>query len=423
MSDNAACSEYRNQRNRNGRLVAVPALHFKEAHACVQREVARHFASKPRTLSTEAVSLEDCDGRVLSEDVRADRDSPPVPRSTRDGFAVRAADFPGRASVIGEVRAGSAFNGSVGAAQAVEIMTGAPLPMGADAVIMVEHASLDSGWITTDRTVAPGQFINRRASEYTQGEAVLEAGHRIDFSSVALLAAVGSRTVPVFSRPRVAIVSTGDEVVGVETVPLDYQVRNSNAYSLAAQVRRAGGRPAILPVATDDLESTRAVIRRGLQSQLLLLSGGVSAGKYDIVETVLSELGAEFYFDRVWIQPGQPLVFGRVADTFVFGLPGNPASTIVTFALFARTAIELIGGQVESPLPLLHAHLSADFRHKPGLTRFLPAWLSTDGWHIAPVTWQGSSDIAALARANAFLVADHDREIWNAGDLIKVLPK
>jgi molybdopterin molybdotransferase len=225
----------------------------------------------------------------------------------------------------------------------------------------------------------------------------------------------------VFEKPRVAILATGDEIVDVAAVPASYQVRNSNAHSLAAQVRRAGGVAQICPVAGDQRAATQAAIEHGLAADLLLISGGVSAGKYDLVEDALAALDAEFYFDRVAIQPGQPLVFGRARGTFFFGLPGNPAATLVTFAIFARAALELLGGQAETTLPMPFARLTTDFSHKPGLTRFLPARLSADGAQVAPVAWHGSSDIPALARSNAFLVADAARESWRAGDWIRVL--
>jgi len=227
----------------------------------------------------------------------------------------------------------------------------------------------------------------------------------------------------VYRQPRVAIVPTGDEIVEVGEEPREFQIRNSNGWSLAVQVRRAGGIPELLPIARDNYESTRSSIDRGLEMDLLLLSGGVSAGKYDIVERVLADLGARFFFDRVAIQPGQPLVFGAAGEKFFFGLPGNPASTMVTFELFARAAIERLSGCAGTPLPLLRAKLTRDFRHKTGLTRFLPARLSDDGSTVAPEPWRGSGDIAALARANAFLVADAGRESWAAGDDIRVLLK
>jgi molybdopterin molybdotransferase len=176
-------------------------------------------------------------------------------------------------------------------------------------------------------------------------------------------------------------------------------------------------------VARDTPEHTREVIERGLSSDLLLLSGGVSAGRYDVVEPVLAALGAEFFFDRVLIQPGQPLAFGRVRGKFFFGLPGNPASTMVTFEIFARAAVELLGGDREPALPLPLAALTGDFHHRTGLTRFLPARVSADGATVTPVDWHGSGDVPALARANAFLVAEADRASWQRGDLIRVLFK
>ncbi len=397
-------------------MAFVATLPFREARRCVIEKV-RAARALP---AVEQVSLDDAAGRVLAEDVRADRDYPPLARSIRDGFAVRAAETPGRLHVIGEVRAGEAAQRELRACEAVEIMTGAPVPAGADAIIMVEHARRDGEWIETP-AAEPAQFINLRGAEAHAGDALLLPGTRIGYAEIALLASTGKTHVPVYSRPRVAVLSTGDEIVDVNAVPEPHQVRNSNAHSLAAQVRRGGGIPEVLPVARDVETSTRPLVERGLASDLLLLSGGVSAGKYDIVERVLSELGAEFYFDRVLIQPGQPLVFGRARGTFFFGLPGNPASTMVTFEVFARAALELLAGQAEPLLPITLARLAADFRHKPGLTRFLPALLR-DG-ELTPVPWRGSSDIPAIARANAFLVADAGRESWTAGDLIGVLPK
>jgi len=179
----------------------------------------------------------------------------------------------------------------------------------------------------------------------------------------------------------------------------------------------------MIGVARDTEEHTFQLLARGMEFDLILLSGGVSAGKYDVVEPVLAKLGAEFYFDRVLIQPGQPLVFGRVGEKFFFGLPGNPSSTMVTFEIFARAALELLAGRDETPLPMPLARLTRDFRHRPGLTRFLPARLSDGGDEVTPIDWHGSADVPALTRANAYLVADPDRGEYPAGDLIRVLVK
>jgi molybdopterin molybdotransferase len=360
---------------------------------------------------------------VLAEDIAADRDSPALSRSVRDGYAVRAIDLPGELQVIGEVRAGERFQGEVGRGQAVEIMTGAPIPSGADAVVMVEHVHRVNGRVQIDRSAEPHQFINPRGCEAAAHETVLHTGKRLDYSDIAMLAAFGRAEVRVYREPSVALIATGDEIVEVEESPADFQIRNSNIYSLAAQVRRAGGAPRILPVARDNETHTGEMIEQGLRADLLLLSGGVSAGKYDIVEQVLEHLGAQFFFDRVLIQPGQPLVFGQARGTFFFGLPGNPSSTMVTFEIFARAALELLAGQEEPSLHMPFARLTRDFRHRPGLTRFLPARLSADGAELTPVNWHGSGDIPSLTRANAYLVADPDRAEYACGELIRVLLK
>ncbi len=394
-------------------------LTFSEARELVLRAVRE----RRRPPAVEEVALRDVSGRVLAEDVAADRDSPPVARSVRDGFAVRAVDLPGQLGVIAEVRAGERFKGEIGPGEAVEIMTGAPVPTGADAVVMVEHTVRDGGLVRIDRSAEPHQNINPQGCEARAGEVVLHAGTRLDYTGVAMLAAFGRSSVKVFRKPTVAIVATGDEIVEVHEQPAEFQIRNSNAHSLAAQVARAGGVPDVMPLARDTVEHTRAIVGRAMQSDLVLLSGGVSAGKYDVVEEVLAGFGAEFLFDRVLIQPGQPLVFGRAGEKFFFGLPGNPSSTMVTFEVFARAALELLAGEDEPTLPMPYAQLTREFRQRIGLTRFLPARLSADGGSVTPVDWHGSGDIPALTRANAYLVSDPDRAEYARGEWIRVLSK
>jgi molybdopterin molybdotransferase len=369
----------------------------------------------------ETVPLPDALGRVLAEPLLADRDLPALDRSMRDGYAVRSADFPGRASVVGQVRAGEIYSGAIEWCECVEIMTGAPVPKGADAVIMLEHVARKEDVIESERAVRPGENINPRGIEAKAGTVVLEAGKRLGFGEIALLAIVGCTSVPVFRKLQVSILATGDELVTPEEQPLEYQIRNSNMYSLAAQVMQAGAGAVLLPVARDQATQTRELIERGLAADLLLISGGVSAGKYDLVEDVLRELGAEFYFDRVAIQPGAPLVFGRVRGKFFFGLPGNPVSTMVTFDLFAKAAIDLISGCRATLRPKTLARLTQDFKHRPGLTRFLPARI--DCGEVTPVAWKGSSDIVSFCRANGYLVADAKRESWAAGEMMQVLLK
>jgi molybdopterin molybdotransferase len=392
---------------------------FEEA----RQSVIDAVRALPSRQAFEAVPLDSVYGRVLATDILADRDYPALARSLRDGFAVRSADLPGKLRVRGEVRAGDQLQAPLASGEALEIMTGAPVPAGADAVIMIEHVERENDRVTIMQAASPGQFINSRGTEAERDSVLVQAGTRLDASHVATLAMTGHTTVKVFSRPSVAILATGDEIVDLDRAPAEHQIRNSNAHMLAALVHATGGVPNILPVARDTREALLPLLSRGLEHDLLLVSGGVSAGKYDLVKPGLRELGASFHFERVRVQPGQPTAFGVREGKPLFGLPGNPASSLITYQLFARPALELLCGIAEPLLPLLSARFEEPFRHKLGLTRFLPARLSADGEHLRHIPWQGSSDIPALAKANAFLVADHDRESWERGDSIRVMLK
>ncbi len=395
-------------------------LAFDEARQMVIDTVR----SIQRSLKVESVDLEEAYGRVLADELTADRDYPALRRSLRDGFAVRAIDVPGILSIRGEVRAGEAEQSAIGESEAVEIMTGAAVPPGADAVVMIEHTIRTSvSSVRTDRGAQTGQFINEQGAEARNGSLLISAGTKLDGSHVATLAMSGRTTVRVFGRPSVAVLATGDEIVELREQPAIYQVRNSNSYMLATLVRAAGGKPTILPIARDTKEALGPLLERGLQHDMLVISGGVSAGKYDLVKPTLQEMGVQFCFERVRVQPGQPTAFGILNNKPVFGLPGNPGSSLITFELFARSAVEVLGGQSKPVLPLLQAQFEAPFRHKLGLTRFLPALLSEDGQHLRHIPWQGSSDVPALARANVFLVAEEDREAWDTGDSIRVMRK
>jgi molybdopterin molybdotransferase len=341
---------------------------------------------------------------------------------------VKSEDVPGILTIRGEVRAGDAEQAPLQKGEALEIMTGAPVPAEADAVVMVEHVTYTQGphgqrQVKIEKPAESGQFINPLGAESHQGSVLIPQGARLDASHIATLAMTGHATVAVMQRPRVAILATGDEIVEVSDQPASHQIRNSNSYMLASLVLSSGGIPTILPIARDTAEALRPLLERGLQYDLFLVTGGVSAGKYDLVKPTLRQLGTEFLFERVRIQPGQPTAFGVHNERPVFGLPGNPGSSLITFQLFARPALELLGGLSEPILPLLSARFEAPFRHKGGLTRFLPARLSEDGQHLRHISWQGSSDVPALARANVFLVADHDRLSWEIGDSIRVMLK
>jgi molybdopterin molybdotransferase len=395
------------------------ALEFAEARRIVI-ETVRQLAPP---LKTETVALAEAHERIISKALHAERDYPALERSLRDGYAVKAKDVPGTLKVGGEVRAGDLEQSPLRDGEAFEIMTGAPVPAGADAVVMVEHATRTGNQVRIEQSAEAGQFINRRGAEAAAGALLVDAHTKLDASHVAALAAAGWTLVPVFAKPRVAILATGDEIVALEDQPAPHQIRNSNSYMLAALVRASGGAPTILPVARDTTEGLLPLLKLGMGCDLLIVTGGVSAGKYDLVKPALRELGAEFRFERVRIQPGQPTAFGVANGKPLFGLPGNPGSSLITFQLFARPVLELLAGGRDPVLPLLSARFAAPFRHKGGLTRFLPAWLSEDGMHLRHISWQGSSDVPALAKANCFLVADHDRESWAVGDSIRVMLK
>lgn len=397
-------------------------LRFDEARSVVFARV-RELLGDPQL---ERVSLDEAHGRVLGRDVLSDRDYPPFNRSARDGFAVIAADVeqvPAELELIGETRAGEPSLFALEPGQTVEIMTGAPGPRNADAVVMVEHSTRNGPRVTLHRSIASGRNLIMAGSETRRGQLVMSAGRRIGYAQTALLGTVGCAEVTVCRRPEIAILSTGDEVLPVDSRPEPYQIRNSNAHSLAAQISRRGGLPRILPVARDRLDETRELIEAGLRSDLLILSGGVSMGKHDLVEEVLSDLGAEIFFTKVRIQPGKPLVFGRVGGTPVFGLPGNPLSTMVTFEVVASVAVDLLGGATDSPLRFRRARLAAPFRHKPVLTRFIGAVLEGEYGDatVRPERGQGSGDVAAFARANCLMVASDAQASWDAGDWIEVM--
>jgi molybdopterin molybdotransferase len=414
----------------------VAVLTFQNARQTVVERIhaalQERLSSKSHLRVPERVRLLDSAGRVLAEPVRADRDFPPFPRSTRDGFAVRSTDVadaakaPAELRVIGQLKAGSEFAGSIGPRECIEIMTGAPVPQGADAVVMVEYTSpVAADVVRVERAVAARENVVARGSEARQGDELIASGRRIRYGEIAMMASIGQASVAVFPKPRVAIIPTGDEVVEVEETPGPVQIRNSNGYALAAQVAEASCEPVMIGIAPDREDRLREMIAEGLRSDLLILSGGVSRGKFDLVEQVLAELGAEFYYDGVLIQPGRPLVFGRAGGTFFFGLPGNPLSTMVTFELFVRPALALLSGEPDAAAVFLRARLSKAIRRKPGLTAFLPAVMQPEGLDatVATVDWKGSGDVASLNRANCFIVIPEDASELHPGEWVGVLPR
>ena len=422
-------------------------LPFDEALA----EVLRHASAIPAPSSSKTLPLLETVGRILSAPVRAERDQPPFARSTRDGYALRASDLHEGASfrVIGTLRAGEAWSGPpLAAFQTLEIMTGAPLPSGADAVLMVEHTDREGDTLHPNpgRTLNAGENVVPQGAEARAFSDVIPAGQRLGAAEIALAAACGCAGIPTFTRPRVAIIATGDELVELGGLPLNaaghpapelWQIRNSNTYALAALVSEEAGEPVRLPIAPDNRDALHQRLHLARQHDLILFSGGVSMGKYDLVEPILAEAGAEFLFTGALIQPGKPVVFGRLpkvsklgtanwqlktedsklqeidnaepkvdAWTYFFGLPGNPVSTEVCFRLFVAPLLRALSGQTTLPPRFSEARLAENVRGGSKVTRFLPAIVTSD-WQrveVRPVPWQGSGDLAANARANGFVV-------------------
>jgi molybdopterin molybdotransferase len=404
-------------------------LSHEAARAKVIEVVNARAAAAPQTETIEfAADPSRALGRILAENVIADRNYPPFDRSTRDGFAVRVADAanPGmRLRLIGESRAGHAFDGQMEAGSTVQIMTGAPLPRGANAVVMLEDAEVEGDYVVVHRAVRPGQHYVVEGQETRAGESVIKRGKRLGYAELAMAAQVGRSKIEVAKKPRVAILSTGDELIAVGNAPRRFQIRNSNCISLAAQVSLAGGEPMVLGNAADDVAELRVRIEEALKADIVILTGGVSVGKYDLVEQVLQEMHVEFFFDAIAIRPGRPAVFGARNNTPVFGLPGNPVSTMVTFELLVVPAIEAMSGHPPGSLHLFKAKLAHPVDEKPPLAHFLPARVKwADGQAtVEALHWEGSGDIGAVVRGNCFLVVHESKQKLESGEIVDILPR
>jgi molybdopterin molybdotransferase len=398
-------------------------LSFEEA----REKVIATVRALRAPLETETVELTRACGRVLAQPVAADRDYPPFDRSIRDGFALRSDDAVLGATLrcVGEIKAGGDFQGTVAPGECVQIMTGAAVPKGADAVVMIEHVSIDGDRVMLSRAATRGQSIVARGKEARAGQQLLSSGTRLGYAEMALAGQVGVHHPNVFKRPRAAILSTGDEVVDVGATPGHLQVRNGNSVAIEALAGLTGAESDSLGNAPDEKTELRRRIERGLKADLLIISGGVSMGKYDLVELVLGELGTKFVFDSVAIRPGRPAVFGVCDGKPVFGLPGNPVSTMVTFELFVVPAIDLLGGAEPRPLPIFRARLAHALNERSKLTHFLPARVQTvqGSPEVSALPWQGSGDIVALAESNAFLVVPPDKLNWEVGEMALVIPR
>jgi molybdopterin molybdotransferase len=432
---------------------------YEEAAALVRACVAQI----PPPSAVERVALEAAAGRVLASPLVADRDQPSFARSTRDGYACRATEASAhlRLTVAGTTRAGQPPAAPLAPGAAWEIMTGAPVPAGADAVVMLEHVETAEGFVRLlpPRTLLAGENIVARGAQARAGDELLPAGSLVGAAQIALAASCGAASLPVFAKPRVAILSTGDELVPIEAEPAAGQIRDSNTPMLAALVAAHGGEPWVLPTAADSAAALDAALDEAASADLFLITGGVSAGKFDLVEPALLKRGARFHFTGARIQPGRPVVFGELprpatnqvqsqsraqhqnqgraqhqnqsrAQCCCVGLPGNPVSSAVTFLLFAAPLLARLAGRANLPGVDLGprfalARLQETVKSKHGLTRFFPATCNFGAAEkmpeVARVPWQGSGDLAALAHANCFLVVPEDADSLDAGAIVRIL--
>ncbi len=394
-------------------------------------EAIQIVRQQTRTLPAEQVELQYALGRVLAQDVVADSDLPPFDRSQMDGYAVRAEDVkeaPARLKIVGESAAGRGWHHQLEEGQAVRIMTGAPVPAGADSVQQVELTTelKDRTVVELLESVETGKSIVPRGAEIKAGEMVLSAGTAINAAMMAVLAAFGYARVEVFRKPRVAVLATGTELVAVDQKPGQDQIRDSNNYSIGAYAELAGAIVERLPVAGDETSVLkRQIAKAAKHSDVIVTSGGVSMGVYDVTKSALKELEAELFFERVALRPGKPTVFARLPNgTLVFGLPGNPVSVSVTFNLFARTALLAMQGATEPALKQETAALAKSVKGTVERESYLPVQLTTndDGQLIAfPLKWGGSSDFVAFAVATALVIVPANVKTIEAGSLLSIV--
>jgi molybdopterin molybdotransferase len=393
-------------------------------------EARRRLMDEATQLETIEVSLAEALGRVLAEEVVTDRDLPPTDRSAMDGFAVRTSDLPEpdrTLRVVGEVRAGQPADAvQVGAGEAARVFTGACIPTGADAVVMVELTVEDrsNGTVRVRERPDPGQHIRRRGEEVARGERILEIGQPVRPAEVAALATVGRTRVQVVRSPKVAVLSTGDEIVEPEAFPAPHEIRNSNAPMLLALLRELGIEGRYLGIAPDRPEALERVLAEGLEADLLLLTGGVSVGEYDLAVPALERAGMRLLFHKVAMRPGKPALAGRREKCLVVGLPGNPVSAFTGFQVLVVPALRRMMGHATFEALELRAVLGERLRRFPGRTTFHLAELQPrEGrFYARPARTMGSGDVVSLSRSNAFVVTEGSSRALEAGTEVTVLP-
>ncbi len=367
------------------------------------------------SLQNERVQISNVVGRILAEDIFADMDLPPFDRSQMDGFAVRTEDVkdaPAKLKIVGESAAGKGWHNKLNAGEAVRIMTGASVPVGADSVRQVELTSEDDGFITIEEATKIQQNIVKKGQEITKGEKVFEKGEIVSENMIATLASFGYENVQVVKRPIVAILATGSEIVDISEIPKQDQIRNSNSWMLKAFTEKYAD-VEILPIAVDDLEGLKETIKDAIKNcDCLIISGGVSVGDYDFTKPALRQIGAEIFFEKISLKPGKPMVFSKLDDTLIFGLPGNPVSIAVTFFVFVRMALLQMQSAKQTGLKKGYAKLTHDIKAVKGRDAMLPVSLSGNDngeLTIETLRFSGSSNFIRFAKANALVFVPQDK--------------
>lgn len=378
-------------------------------------------------LTSEKIDISCTVGRVLAENIIADTDLPPFDRSQMDGYAVVAADTenaPATLKIVGESAAGRGWHKTMRSGEAVRIMTGAPLPDGADSVQKFELTKEVNGEVEIFDRTEKNRYIIRLGSEIKKGKTILKPGTRITENMIATLAAFGYAKVKVTRSPCVSIIGTGSEIVEINKRPGRDQIRNSNSIMLDVLCRRFGAAPAILPNVRDEISNLKSQITNATKtSEIVILTGGVSVGKYDHTKTALAELGATIFFEKVRLKPGKPAVFAKLGKTFIFGLPGNPVSAAVTFHLFVRKAILMLQGAISSDLETGFAVLASDAKAARERDAYLPSRLETNkmGQLVAhTLKWSGSSDFIGFAHSDSLVIVPRDKSIA-AGEVAEIV--
>jgi molybdopterin molybdotransferase len=393
-------------------------LSVAAAQQCVLESVAAFGA--------EQVKLEQSLGRVLAEEVRANRDQPPYDISAMDGYALRSADLgaiPATLEIIEDIKAGDMPTKTLASGQCARIMTGAPMPQGADAVIRVEDTeALADNRVQINLAVKPGNDIRRLGENMRNGEVVLTPGTAITPGVIGVLATVKRAQVQVYRRPRVAILSTGNELEGLDEPVDPNKIPNSNSYALMGQVQALGIEPVLLGIARDDPDELARYLKRGLEYDVLLVSGGTSVGVHDYVRPTIEALGAQMLFWRVSMKPGHPVAFGKVGEKVIFGLPGNPVSSMVCFEEFVVPALRCMMGHARTHRRTIEARLTHNVKHQPGRTEFIRVLLAKEegGYTATSTGAQGSGMLLSMARADGLAVVPAECNGLTAGSTVAV---